>query len=180
MENKISVPEKISAFEYVLYQLNEWYKESFPGKENDISILKAMKLLFFVSIIKNRDKEDLLDLFDNFQAWTYGPVEADIYSSYRDLNNIKINRFCLNITNKKSIEDWSKTNPIWTNKIDESIDSLKIENKEILGYDAFTLVEISHYYSSWDFYYNVLEDSHSSMNTEIIRNERKYFRKNSI
>ena len=68
---------KIVAFEYILYKLNEWYKENNPTQENDLSILKAMKLLFFVSVVDT--EKHLLSTFDNFQAWQYGHVEADVY-----------------------------------------------------------------------------------------------------
>ena len=52
---------KIAAFEYVVYKLNEWYKENNPTQENDLSILKAMKLLFFVSGVDIAN-----NLFDTF------------------------------------------------------------------------------------------------------------------
>ena len=54
---------KIAAFEYILYKLNEWYKENNPTQENDLSILKAMKLLFFVSGVDT--EKHLLSTFDN-------------------------------------------------------------------------------------------------------------------
>jgi len=71
---------KIAAFEYVLYKLNEWYKDNNGEKENDLSILKAMKLLFFVSGVDMAN--NLFDTFDRFQAWQYGHVEADLYNQY--------------------------------------------------------------------------------------------------
>ena len=58
---------KIAAFQYILYKLNEWYKDNNGEKENDLSILKAMKLLFFVSGVDT--EKHLLSTFDNFQAW---------------------------------------------------------------------------------------------------------------
>lgn len=40
---------KKQAFEYVLFKLVAWYKENNPSAcDNDISVLKALKLLFFV------------------------------------------------------------------------------------------------------------------------------------
>ena len=75
---------KIVAFEYVLYKLNEWYKDNNGEKENDLSILKVMKLLFFVSGVDT--VEHLFGIFNRFQAWQYGHVEADLYSRYSELN----------------------------------------------------------------------------------------------
>ena len=44
MEKKLT--NKIAAFEYILYKLNEWYKDNNGEKENDLSILKVMKQNF--------------------------------------------------------------------------------------------------------------------------------------
>ena len=75
---------KLVTFEYVLYKLNEWYEEMNPDKkgtgENDLSILKAMKLLFFISGVDIAN--NLFDTFNRFQAWQYGHVEADLYNQY--------------------------------------------------------------------------------------------------
>ena len=177
--------QKIPAFEYILYQLNNWYKEYFPeNKCNDISILKAMKLLFFVASINipknNNHLRDLLDIFNNFQAWTYGPVEADIYKHYRDFPNVKVDRYSLEISNEIDIRQWAINNPDLTERINNSINALRAENEDIISYGAFTLVDISHYYSSWNFYYNILEESYTPMDPEIIRNEQRYFRTNTI
>lgn len=73
---------KIEAFKEVVMELLKWWLEGNPEKkidDNDFSILKVMKLLFFVS---GADIENhLFDVFD-FQAWAYGHVEADIYDYY--------------------------------------------------------------------------------------------------
>lgn len=95
----VNVLDKINAFEQVVYYLSQWWKERNPEKENDLGILKVMKLLFFVS---GADKENnLFDVFDNFQAWQYGHVEADIYNYYSDnkgeFSFFTINRFKLEL-----------------------------------------------------------------------------------
>lgn len=76
---------KIEAFKEVVVQLLQWWMEGNPEKkieDNDFNILKVMKLLFFVS---GADVENnLFDIFD-FQAWTYGHVEADVYNYYFDM-----------------------------------------------------------------------------------------------
>lgn len=85
VEKRNKLIEKLYAFECIVWKLLEWYKEANPDKEdNDLSILKVMKLLFFVSGV---DKENhLFDVFDRFQAWQYGHVEADIYDYYSTMN----------------------------------------------------------------------------------------------
>lgn len=74
--------QKIEVFEEVVFHLLEWWLEGNPNKkieDNDLSILKVMKLLFFVA---GADQENhLFDVFD-FQAWAYGHVEPDVYDYY--------------------------------------------------------------------------------------------------
>lgn len=178
-----SIDNKIQAFEYVLYKLNEWYKEVYPDKEdgdNDISILKAMKLLFFVSNINTSDTEgeykDLLDIFDNFQAWPYGHVETDVYNNYKtQAKNINIDRHLLIINNDEEIKNYTLNDIDLFSKIDKSIEYLKKENLDLIKKEAFDLVELSHAYFSWDYYYNFLKNSHQTILLEVLRNERKYY-----
>lgn len=163
---------KIQVFEEVLYHLHSWYKEKHPDKENDISILKAMKLLFFVS---GADTENnLFNVFD-FQAWQYGHVEADIYNAYSekkgDFDNFKLDR------NKLIFKDGyePKDNP-FSEKIKGNIQKLKNENPDLIYYEAFRLVDISHSYLSWDIYYNKLNRRYEDMEKEMLTYEPKYYR----
>ncbi|MDO4225539.1 MAG: DUF4065 domain-containing protein [Bergeyella zoohelcum] len=162
---------KIQAFKDILYYLNKWYKEENPDKEsNDLSILKVMKLLFFVAGV---DKENhLFDIFNNFQAWQYGHVEADVYDDYSkhkgNLGEIQINR--VNLTIDDSFEPSGKYSNAKNN-----INKLKEINKNLISYDAFKLVDISHSYSSWDIYYNKLNKRYEVIEPEILRYEPKYY-----
>lgn len=180
MENKTPVPQKISAFEYVLYQLNKWYRESFPEEEeNDISILKAMKLLFFVSNINTSgDKdnpEDLLDIFDNFQAWPYGHVEADVYNDFRNSKNIVLDRHKLTIRDVDAIKNLANINSQLSNRIDNSIEALKEKNNELIKKEAFDLVDISHSYLTWIYYHQYRKEYNTTIPIAEIRNEEKYY-----
>lgn len=164
---------KIQVFEEVLYHLHSWYKEENPDKENDISILKAMKLLFFVS---GADTENnLFGVFDRFQAWQYGHVEADIYNFYSqhsgEFPNIKLDRNTL-----KFKEDYAPKNREYSEKIEINIDRIKEINSELISYDAFRLVDISHAYRSWDIYYNKLNRRYEDMEKEMLTYEPKYYR----
>ena len=169
---------KIAAFEYVLYKLNEWYKENNPTQENDLSILKAMKLLFFVSGVDIAS--NLFEIFNRFQAWQYGHVEADLYSKYSQLNG-KFNY--LEISREKTILKLSLTEFIESislpdklkSKIDKDIEELKKKNNELINYPAFELVNLSHAYHSWDIYYNKLKKPYTDMDKSIIVNEPKYY-----
>jgi len=170
---------KIAAFEYVLYKLNEWYKENNPTQENDLSILKAMKLLFFVSGVDIAN--NLFGTFNRFQAWQYGHVEADLYSKYSQLNG-KFNY--LEISREKTILKLSLTEFIESislpdklkSKIDKDIEELKKKNNELINYKASRLVNLSHAHYSWDIYHNRLNQPYTDMDVRIITNEPKYYK----
>lgn len=177
MANKL----KIEAFEYVLYKLDEWFieKNTSPAV-NDISILKALKLLFFVSAVDSlKDSQNtLLDVvFDNFVAMPYGHVESDVYS------NIKNNSHGNIIIDNKTlfISDASKIQAINTDiksKIDNSIIKLKHINSELINMSAFDLVELSHSWYSWRFYFAKAKKNNTnkeSIPKEIIKCEEKIF-----
>ena len=125
---------KIAAFQYILYKLNEWYKDNNGEKENDLSILKAMKLLFFVSGVDITN--NLFDIFDRFQAWQYGHVEADLYNQYSqkkgDFNYLEISRE-RTILKEKAFTMLNESNYLpkeLKSKIDDNIEKLKEKNKE--------------------------------------------------
>ena len=78
--------DKILLFEYLVYRLIEWYKDVVSDSHyinKHFSRLTALKLLFFVSTIKDTENgnKDLLDVFNKFYAMQYGPVEIDIYTA---------------------------------------------------------------------------------------------------
>ncbi|HNM25789.1 MAG TPA: hypothetical protein PKL15_10175, partial [Saprospiraceae bacterium] len=79
---------KILAFEFVLNELMDWHKE-LTGNEtkNDFSILKSLKLLFFVSAARTNSSNHsvlLEDVFTNYVAMPYGHVESDVYAYLRE------------------------------------------------------------------------------------------------
>ena len=173
---------KINAFEYVLYKLDEWYKEKNTSSEehNDISILKALKLLFFISAVDSRKDSDetLLDVvFNNFVAMPYGHVESDVYSNIKNNshNNITIDNNKATITNLDKILELKadvKT------KIDNSIIKLKGINAELINMSAFELVELSHSWYSWKIYFAKAKRNNTnreSIPNEIIKSEEKIF-----
>ena len=171
---------KIAAFEYVVYKLKEWYEDMNPKKketgENDLSVLKVMKLLFFVSGVDT--KKHLLDTFDNFQAWQFGHVEADVYKEYSKedgtLPYLKIDRNKTFFKEKIDKDSILEDNDI-KEYIDFCIDKLKSINKNFINYDAFRLVELSHSYLSWDTYYNKWKKPYTKIDKNIIVYEPKHY-----
>lgn len=183
-EDKERVNRKIEAFEYILYQLREWYQSAFHNPDsNDISVLKAMKLLFFVANIdkasdSNESPSDLLDIFDEFQAWQYGHVEADVYNNLKISNNICLDRngLTINENGEKNIQKWARRNNNLVKRIDNSIEALKKENFNLIKEKAFDLVNISHSYFSWNYYYIYSDNLGETIPLAVLRNERKHYK----
>lgn len=69
---------KIEAFDYMLHLFEEWRDNHETIKGKPFPKLTAMKLLFLAAAPKKDGGDDLLDIFDNFYAMPYGPVEIDI------------------------------------------------------------------------------------------------------
>ncbi len=172
---------KYLAFEYVLLKLEEWFYENNPDTtSNDLSILKSLKLLFFVSAVNSNKNSTstLLDYpFDNFVAMPYGHVESDVYDALKRklLENSTVDISSCTITNKENIlglDDSLKS------KIDNSILKLKLINKSIINFSSFELVELSHSWFSWRKNYNeALKNNIFSfkINIEDIKSEEKFY-----
>lgn len=173
---------KIIAFEYFVYQLNNWYKEVYGNvEENDLSTLKVLKLLFFATAVgTNKDSENtLLDcVFDNFYAMPYGHVESDIYNSAKAnlIKNIRLEyESSVVLDAKQIIENISEE---IKQKIDNQIIQLKSINFELIKYSSFELVELSHKWYSWVKNYNrAKNDGKYSVNIPIedIKSEIKIY-----
>lgn len=142
---------KLRAFEYTLLRLTQWYSEVSPDGDNDISILKSLKLLFFVSAVDTTvdSTETLLDeVFDNFAALPLGHVESDVYAGIKEggLLYVAIDNRTSAITNLEEIE---KLPVRYKTKIDHSVFKLKKINYNLVRLSSFELVELSHKWYSW-------------------------------
>jgi uncharacterized phage-associated protein len=173
---------KKQAFEYVLYNLVAWYKDAYNSNNetNDISVLKALKLLFFISAVDttNESTDTLLDdVFDNFVAMPYGHVESDIYS----LIKRKRLQDSVSINNKGTTIisfDPETINENLRERIDGSIDKLKNINFNLIKYSSFDLVDLSHAWYSWQFFYNKALSSYSQsfpIDRNVIKSEEKVY-----
>lgn len=171
--------EKNQAFEYFVSKLLEWYNElNGQDKVNDLSTLKVLKLLFFCSAINTKKGQEgtLLDYpFNNFYAMPYGHVESEIYSDIKanQFPNVEINNSTTNFINQIDYPDGDiKT------KINDSIERLKLENKNLINMTSFDLVELSHRWYSWRYYFAKAKRNYTyseSIPSEIIKAEEKIF-----
>lgn len=173
--------DKILYFEYILSKLIIWYKEIFPTvshPELKFSKLKVLKLLFFVTTINSsKRKRGLLDIFNKFYAMSYGPVESDIYNAI-----LKDTTTIFNIgdqyTTIKNGQNFERLNPNIKKEIDNSIENLKKTNKNLICFDSYKLVDISHKWNSWINSMNIalaLGKRSELMNVEDILNDTKYY-----
>lgn len=171
--------DKNQAFEYYVVKLLEWYNEVTGSTEkNDLSTLKVLKLLFFGCAINTHKGEDstLLDSpFNKFYAMPYGHVESEIYNSIRrkEFHNISIDNFSANIDVQKEYE-----NDLIKSKIDGSIKKLKEANINLITMTSFELVELSHMWYSWKFYFDKAKKNGSYSElipSEIIKSEQKFY-----
>lgn len=139
---------KLQNFEYIVSRFiveysNSTWKELELVKDwnNDLSILKLQKLLFFLSTKNTK----LLNIF-SFYALPYWPVELETYKKYEKLNNVKIsNRFSKIVTSVNT----SVYDSEFTSQVEVGIESLKQENPSIFRLGAFDLVHISHKWDCW-------------------------------
>ncbi|MGK6342455.1 type II toxin-antitoxin system antitoxin SocA domain-containing protein [Chryseobacterium sp. DT-3] len=170
---------KTLAFDYFVYQLVNWYREAYgDGIENDLSTLKVLKLLFFTTAIgaKKDDNTSLLDsTFDSFYALPYGHVEGDIY------DDIKQKKTAYTINNYSTTGNYTETTELADEvktKISESIAKLKSVNPDLIKMSSFDLVELSHSWYSWRYYFNMAKSKGSyreAIPNEVIKSENKYF-----
>lgn len=147
----MDIEQKKHSFEYLLSELLKWHKEVAPCK-NVISFtrVKTLKLLFFVSAVKDENGGDLLDIFDKFYAMPHGPVESDIYN-FMSRNALDYFSFA-DIYMSKKKEYVSQPSDLPEDirlKIDKAISCLRLHNPKIITLGAFELVDISHKWNVW-------------------------------
>lgn len=169
---------KIEATKYILLQLCNWYYELNPSKEvsgeNDLSILKSLKLIFFLSPLDFNQRKLLDDNF-KFEAWALGPVEVDIYDNRSnlelDLNNKKTNYQNLL---KHSFNELTTEDKLFIEKI---VFQLKEKNNKLINYSATQLVNLTHKYSSWINNYKTNSSKGDCVisKEQIIEEEKYYF-----
>ncbi len=167
---------KINAFEYVIDRLVDWFKRKNPDKsfEDNFDKLKVFKLLFFVATAKASKEKDgsLLDIFDKFIAMPYGPVEVDVYNNLDRMTKYKLEPNRITQTDKSPIKLSETLNE---DLFIESIDLLEQNNPDLINYDAFKLVDISHKWLSWRFVYQNSQKHNVLIPKELFSYDRKYY-----
>lgn len=169
---------KIPLFEYFLLRLVHWSCDYYQIKikdfnehhKNDLSKLKVFKLHFFAC----STDEKALDIF-SFKALPYGHVESEVYSKLAELKYSRV-------TNKKleiiDIRGFQNQKPSSFELIDQIVVNLRKENNDLISYDPFELVDLSHRWFSWRYMYKLAREE-KSFSKPIFKNlivrEEKYY-----
>lgn len=139
---------KNKIFEYFVYQLEQWRRES--NVDCDLTKLRLQKILFFAATINStQESHPLLDIFNRFFAMPYGPVELDIYESMKrnEFENISFNGIHCQTDFEKFTQ--STIDALTRQYIDDAVIALKNVGFDYLSAPVYTLVEITHKWSAW-------------------------------
>jgi len=188
-------------FTYIVYKLDKWYKEenNISNNENNFSLLKIMKLLFFVvtasieidksdnkssNLLINNDKKLNNFLFDKFSALPLGHVESEIYNNIKskELQNfveitIEKSSIIENLVNVES-EIYNQGLIDLKQIIDGSIEFLKNKNSKLILESHSQLIDLSHKHFSWVYYFDMarkFNKSSQQIPNDIIIKEHKFF-----
>ena len=164
------------AFEYIVYKLVQWSEEMGIDPLVNLSKLKIIKLHFFICANSTTpNNSGLLKTFDKFFAMPFGHIESEIYSA---ILNDELEYYLIENNSISFKKNFEKKNFGDKNDIDNSVDELKIKNINLISYNAFDLVDLSHSWTSWSSMYN-LAQSRDKFSIEIpetlIQKEQKFY-----
>lgn len=166
-------------FEFLVCELDKWRLEIHLERTNLLTKLRLQKILFFVSTIyATRQRHILLDVFNNFYALPYGPVELDIYDSMNKNDFLYISIVGNNCIVKNTEKDFSVLNEEYKEIIIQSIAYLKDKYSNYLFRPAFELVDLTHRWSAWQIAMEcakVLGHNKAKLSTEDILNSTKFY-----
>lgn len=139
-----------------------------------------MKLLFLAAAPKEDGGDDLLDIFDNFYAMPYGPVESDVYNAMREDKLPSFSVKYRSIEPREGVEPYNakRYNDKFYHRVRNAVNELRKENEKLVLLNAFELVEITHRWSSWNRAMNFaefMEQLSAKMPTDSIRDSSKIF-----
>lgn len=179
------MPNKFKSFEYLLLKLEEWYVTSTEkvANDNDLSVLKSLKLLFLttaadIELNHQSSGEGLLidTTFTNFFAMPLGHVESDIYSHIKETKGI-LEYFNIGKNGlEKNSSPFTDYFDIDTNRIDSALNHLKEFHPMLITMEPFELVDLTHKWDSWRFFYVGRKNASYPIPTQVIKQEVKYFR----
>lgn len=171
---------KIEAFDYMLHLFEEWRDNHETIKGKPFPKLTAMKLLFLAAAPKKDGGDDLLDIFDNFYAMPYGPVESDVYNAMCEDKLPSFSVKYRSIEPREGAEPYNakRYNCKLYHRVRNAVNDLREKNEKLVLLNAFELVEITHRWSSWDRAMDFAEfmgQMSAKMSIDSIRDSSKIF-----
>jgi uncharacterized phage-associated protein len=172
---------KTLVFEYFISEILR-QSDSNSLFENDLSILKTQKLLFLLVVAEIDGGSSFLidNVFNNFIAMPFGPVEVDVYyfCKKEKLNSLVIND---KYTRPKNGGDVAFLPFKYKGYADNAVQQLLKRNPKIFTLKSITLVEITQMYNCWKKSYAKARENQSfrePINVEAIKEDFKYFKLN--
>lgn len=170
------IENKKLLFEYLVYLLEQWKQEKHPHSKEAFTKLKLQKILFLVASVNAvEDNHPLLDVFDNFYALPYGPVEIDIYDAMCN-NDFKAIKFEGNDCKQDlKEEDFVDLDESLKKAMRDAVQAIKDQGADYIISDPFELVDITHKWTSWQIAMTVAEmlgNKRERMSTHDICNSK--------
>ncbi|WP_125147156.1 type II toxin-antitoxin system antitoxin SocA domain-containing protein [Alistipes finegoldii] len=185
----MNAQDKIPYFDYFISQI---IFKRFNDNESNLDLiirrninrcglnkLKLLKLLFFVSVLKVDEQYLLDDIFDNFYAMPYGPVESDVYNNISTLTNYIVGNGNISLKEHADFSYPDKANDPLYSRIDKCINVLYDKNPSLFNMPTFDLVELTHKADSWRIVFAEAQRRGKyslHMPKEIIKETTVYFR----
>lgn len=179
---------KIKYFDYFISQIVVFNSEGSIDnckvenavKRYRLSRLKLLKLLFFLSVIDIDKKYLVDDVFDNFHAMPYGPVESDIYNQIDKIPHYFIGNKSISLKDTTKIVTYQNedSDEIYQ-RIREGLKELYKKNSALFTMSSYDLVELSHKADSWRIIYSEAQRNgkfSQPMSPAIIKSTTVYFR----
>lgn len=172
--------DKIKAFDYMLQLFEEWRNSHEELKNKPFSKLKAMKLLFLAAAPKEQGGSDLLDIFDNFYATSYGPIEIDIQKAMCEdrLPSFSVNYYSIEPREGAEPYNAKRYNDKFYHRVRNAVNDLKKKNEKLVLLNSLELVEITYRWSSWNQamdFAEFINQSNVKMSINSIRDSSKIF-----
>lgn len=148
--------KKVLYFDYVVTRLIDWHVEETGIEDfNDLSRLKVMQLLYFITSADIVCGSSLLaaKIFTNFCVMKYGHVESDIYGFMNVYNG---HTYSYHIGNEKGKGAILYQQPrldylleVPMRAIDKAIAYLKQTNEDLIRMEGSDFIHLSRRWDSW-------------------------------
>jgi hypothetical protein len=136
-------------FEYIVHKLVVCLKAKHEEQGTLLTKLRLQKILFLVASVNAIPEElGLLQIFNNFHALRYGPVEMDIYNAMKQ-NCFKQIKFEGNHCVELDFLDDTRLSLQDREQVDTAFDILGDKIYTYLTMPVFDLVDLTHQWTAW-------------------------------